>query len=326
MKRRRAASLGALGENEILARIAPGVALPVDVAVGPGDDCAHLRLRGRDWVWTTDALIEGTHFERDWMTPYQLGRRAYLVNASDIAAMAGRPRFALVALSAPADLAGRDVAALQRGISAAAARDGAVIVGGNLSRGRELAVTISLLGEAPRRPPLRSGARAGDGVYVSGALGDAALGVRLLRGDARARGAAVRRFREPPWRVATAQALARTGLITAMIDLSDGLLEDLARVCRASGVGARIDAGALPVSAAVRKHGVSLALAGGEDYELLCAVPPRKQERLASLSRELGCPMTRIGVFSNAIEGVAVDGLRAELPHSFEHFRRGTRG
>lgn len=318
--KRRPITLADLGEVGTLEEIVGGAPMPSAVVIGPGDDCAQLRLGRGAWVWTTDAQIEGTHFQRGWMSPSQLGRRAYLVNASDIAAMGGRPRFALVAFGAPARLPLRDLAGVQRGIATAAARDGAVVVGGNLSRSRGLTVTISLLGESPRRPPLRSAARPGDAIYVTGRLGDAALGLRLLRRDAAANGAPVRRFREPPWRVRTARLLVAKGLVRAMIDLSDGLLDDLGRICRASGVGARIDAGALPVSAAVRRHGVSLALAGGEDYELLCAVPPRKEGILGRLSRELDCAMTRIGVFAGDVEGVVVEGLGDRRARRFSHF------
>ncbi len=324
-RRTRNPTLGDVGEIAILDAIAKAGTLPDDVVVGPGDDCAHLRLRTENWLWTSDSQIEGTHFERAWMTARQIGRKSYLVNASDIAAMGGRPRFVLVNIAAPSELPARDLAGIQRGISEMADLDRAVVVGGNLARSPVLEVTISLLGEASRRPILRSGARPGDALYVTGTLGDAALGVKLLRGDSRASGAAVRRFRQPSARIEAGARLAAEGLASAMIDLSDGLLDDLARLCRASGVGARVDPRSLPLSRAVRRHGVALALAGGEDYELLCAVPVRKEKRLEKLSAaELGCAMTRIGVVGEASAGVVVEGMNPAAA-GFAHFTRGRR-
>jgi thiamine-monophosphate kinase len=321
MARRSESTLAEVGEIEILERITTGRRLPPDVVVGPGDDCALIRLGGRSWIWTTDCQIENTHFDRRWMTPRQIGRKAYLVNASDIAAMGGSPRFALVSLAAPAELPARDLAAVQRGIVAAAEEDGAAVVGGNLARAPGLEVTVSLLGAAPRRAVLRSGGRPGDALYVTGSLGEAALGLRLLGENPDSSRRAADRFRRPQPRLRAGAILAERGLASAMIDLSDGLSQDLGRLCRASRVGARIDLGSLPVTAAVRRAGVALALSGGEDYELLCAVPVRKEKLLSRLSGDFGCAMTRIGELTRARDGIVVIGDDASpLPGGFSHF------
>lgn len=322
-RERNEATLADIGEFRLLDRlIDEGLSSP-DVLIGPGDDCAILRLGGRTYLWTTDSLTEGTHFERSWMTPRQIGAKAYLVNASDIAAMGGRPRFALVSLGAPANFPGRGLVDVQRGIVEMAARDRVAIVGGNLTRSPILQVTIALLGEAPRRPVLRSGAQPGDAIYVSGTLGDAGLGLRLLRNNPRARGLPVRRFRLPSPRVGAGVMLAARRIASAMIDVSDGLLADLRHICRASRVGARVDVEALPTSRAVRRVDPWLALHGGEDYELLCAVPARQEKNLESVAADLGCQMTRIGVFCDVREGVSLIGSgsdEAVAAAGFAHF------
>lgn len=321
-------TLADIGERSLVAALIRESRPSVDVRIGPGDDCAQLRLGGRDWLWTTDSQVEGTHFQLDWMTPREIGAKAYSINASDIAAMGGQPRFLLVSLGAPAEFSPRAMIAIQRGISAMAARDGAVIVGGNVVRCPRLEVTISMLGLSPKFAVPRSGARVGDRIYVSGTLGDAALGLRQLRANPRATGAAVRQFRRPVPRVRAGSALADRRVASAMIDLSDGLLEDLERMCEASGVGARIDLRALPLSRAVARADRSLALSGGEDYELLCAVPARQEAALSKMSADLDCAMTRIGVFCDSGGGiVTMDGVEpvASPRRQFAHFSGKTR-
>jgi thiamine-monophosphate kinase len=316
-------TLADVGERGLVAALIAQCRPSADVRIGPGDDCAQLRLGGRDWLWTTDSQVEGTHFDLAWMTPRQLGAKAYLINASDIAAMGGWPRFALVSLGAPSTFSSSATIAIQRGISEMAARDGVAIVGGNVTRCSHLEVTVSLLGLSPKVAVSRSGARAGDAIYVSGTLGDAALGLRLLRANPRAMGSAVRRFRQPVPRLRAGAALARTRVASAMIDLSDGLLEDLRRLCHASGTGAQIDVRTLPISRAVDRADRSLALDGGEDYELLCAVPARKESVLARISAELDCTMTRVGEFCDSVGGVVLmDGAGpVDLPRRpFAHF------
>jgi len=262
------------------------------------------------------------------MAPRQIGRRSFLVNASDVAAMGGRPRFCVVSLEVPGRYPADDLWALQAGIVAAARRYDADVVGGNLSRSHTLSVCIALLADAPTRVVTRGGARAGDHVYVTGTLGDAALGLRMLRTRGANRSAwAVRRFREPTPRLRAGRFLVESGIVSAMIDISDGLAQDLGHVCTESGVGAVIHAERLPRSAAYRallgaRH--PLALHGGEDYELLCTVAERHVERLERNREKLGCRITRVGVITadRGIRLVDAAGNAVTLPVAgYDHFR-----
>ena len=322
-------TLADLGEWGILGRLLPSLTVGPGVTLGPGDDCAIVAGAGRQFLFTTDALVDGVHFSRRWMTAQQIGRKAYLVNASDIAAMGGQPRFCVVSIGAPAAFAARELAAIERGIAASAAQSGALVVGGNLTRAADLFVSVALLGDPPRQPLRRSGARPGDLLYVTGSLGEAALGLRLLQRDSQARGAAVHRFREPRPRLTAGALLARSRVASAMIDVSDGLLQDLSHLCKASGVGAQIELARLPSTPRVRREGLALTLSGGEDYELLCAVPARHQTRVERLKFRLGCRFTCIGRCRPARHGIeVVDDKGQCLPvgaMGFDHFARGSR-
>jgi len=295
-----------VGEFGLLAALLPSLPSGRDVLLGPGDDCAVVRTRNGRLLLTIDAMVENVHFRRDWLSPTQLGKKAFRINASDIAAMGGLPRWGVLHINAPPQIAAGDVAAISRAAAQAAAHSGACVVGGNLSRASRLAVVLALIGAAPRRVVRRAGARPGDLLYVTGSLGEAALGVRELRRNRAARGPAVRRFREPPLRLRVGTLLARSGVASAMIDVSDGLVQDLGHLCAASRVGARVEIERLPVSRHVRQAGMSLALAGGEDYELLCAVPARRRRRLEGLVAQFGCPFTCIGACVAAPAGVRV--------------------
>jgi thiamine-monophosphate kinase len=268
--------------------------------------------------------VEGVHFERHWLTPRQLGRKSFLVNASDIAAMGGRPRFCVVSAGVPVSYLARDLAALHVGITAAARDCGAAVVGGNLTRADKLFVSVALLGEAPERIVTRRGARAGDRIYVTGTLGDAALGVSLLRSGSATRRAApvIRRFREPSPRLQAGRLLVEAGVVSAMIDVSDGLVQDLGHVCDESHVGAEVDFDELPLSPAYRAASAerSLALHGGEDYELLCTVPERNVKRLQRAQARLGCPITCIGRITGGC-GVRVAGA-AVSRGGYDHFQQ----
>jgi thiamine-monophosphate kinase len=297
--------------------------------VGPGQDCAVIRCGRRPLLFTVDAVVEGVHFETGWLSPRQVGRKSLLVNASDIAAMGGRPRWCVVSLGVPLAYPTRHLVALQSGIVQAAGDVGAVVVGGNLARADRLFVSIALLGEAPRRIVTRQGARPGDRVYVTGTLGDAALAVHLLRSAQRVPAAALRRFREPSPRLQAGRLLAGAGLVSAMIDVSDGLVQDLGHICEESRVGAVIYAAGVPVSAALRASAGTgpLALHGGEDYELLCTVPERNVKRLQRARARLGCALTCIGTITAGRSVRLVDpaGRPMALPDGgYDHFRTGS--
>ncbi|HET8540504.1 MAG TPA: thiamine-phosphate kinase [Anaeromyxobacter sp.] len=313
------------GEFALIARFVRAV--PVHgrgVAVGPGDDAAVLGLApGEELVATVDAVVEGVHLDRR-ATPDDAGWKALAVNLSDLAAMGARPLWALVALGLPAGTPDAAVRGLARGLGACARAHGVAVVGGNVSRARDLSVTVTALGAVPAgRAVLRSGARPGDLVAVTGTVGDAALGLR--RGAARA---LVRRQRRPTPR--TAAGLALAGLVRAAVDVSDGLAQDLGHLCEASGVGARIGLGELPLSPAYRRAARRLAdpwapaLAGGEDYELVVAVAPASLPAARAAAARARTPLTVIGRFVRGT-GVRVVGPRGEpvsVPAGHDHLRR----
>ena len=287
-----------IGEFGLIARIDgmarrafAGVATP-SVVRGIGDDAALLRARaGEDVVVTTDALVEGVHFDFAHETPRVAGQRALAANLSDLAAMGARPLGFVAALAAPAKTPVATALGMARGMLDLALRFGCPLVGGNLARAPSLSVAISAIGAARRGRALsRGAARAGDRVFVTGTLGGAAL----ARVHGRVRGAA-----EP--RLHAGQTLASLRGIGACIDVSDGLAADLGHICRASGVRARLEPGRVPMPHGfarqcerVGRDPLRLALAGGEDYELLFTARGTLA-RTDALTRRLGVAVTEIG-------------------------------
>ncbi|HEX9772524.1 MAG TPA: thiamine-phosphate kinase [Steroidobacteraceae bacterium] len=288
-----------LGEFELIARYFTRPGRRGDVLLGVGDDAAVLDVpAGQALVVATDTLVEGRHFLAD-APPQSVGHQALAVNLSDLAAMGAQPAWALLALSVPdADEAWID--GFSRGFHALADAFGVELVGGDTVRGPRV-VTIQALGFVPPGQALkRSGARRGDVLYVSGTVGDAAAGLELARRcDAGAMDATLlRRYRYAEPRVALGIALR--GVASAAIDVSDGLLGDLGKLCRASGVSAEVQLERLPLSRALLEgFGATaaerMALSGGDDYELLFTLPasaaPAIEARLAGYGR-----ITRIGV------------------------------
>ena len=269
-----------------------------DVVLGIGDDAALLRPQpGCELAQTTDALVEGVHF-LPHSAPRSLGHRALAVNLSDIAAMGASPAWALLSLTMPA-IDAAWLGEFATGFGNLARSHAVALVGGNLSRG-PLTVTVQLSGQVPAGTALRrSGARAGDEIWVSGTLGDAALGRQLQpRGDDDAHAAWLRARAEfPTPRVALGEALR--GIASACIDVSDGLLADLPRLAQASGCGAELQLERLPLSAAAQARGGESAwqqaLAGGEDYELCFAAPPARAAQIAAVAARLAVPLSCCG-------------------------------
>lgn len=327
---RAAKTVAAVGEFGVLSRLLPRLPRGSSTIVGPGQDCAVIRCTGARWLFTVDALVEDVHFEAGWLSPRQLGRKSFLVNASDAAAMGGRARFCVVNLGVPDSYLVRNLSALQGGIVDAARDAGASVVGGNLTRAAQLSVSIALLAEAPRRLVTRQGARPDDRIYVTGTLGDAALGVRLLRDRTGARSAPfpIRRFREPSPRLRAGRFLVESGIVSAMIDVSDGLIQDLGHICEQSHVGAVVRAAQVPLSTAYRAllgGDNVLALHGGEDYELLCTVPEHNVERLRRNQARLGCPIACIGEITTGreIRLLGADGAGRRMESAgYDHFHR----
>jgi thiamine-monophosphate kinase len=307
------------------------------VLLGPGDDTAAVRPpSGARLLLTTDLLAEGVHFRRAWAPAGDLGWKLAAVNVSDIAAMGGRPLWALLAVALPPGLDAAFAAGVARGLRSAARRFGFALIGGDTCASSAGAfLSLTLVGRAGPRLLTRAGARPGDRLFVTGHLGASVLGLAALDGRGARRSPAfrtcARRHLRPEPRLAFGAALARGRLATAAIDVSDGLSRDLTRLCTASGAGAVVQAGALPLHPATRRAAallgrdpVSGALHGGEEYELLFASRPRDEGKVAALGRRLGLAVTPIGQITGRRGGVVVidpDGRQRRLvPRTWEHF------
>ena len=293
-------------EFELIARLTAGIHLSRRTILGVGDDCAIVSRPRGPTLFTIDSMVENVHFDLRWCPPQALGARALAVNLSDIAAMGGRPTACVVNLGVREGITSRTLERIYSGLREAARESSTDIVGGNVTRSRELSITIALLGEVGRRVMRRDAARPGDEIFVTGTLGDAALGWRILAGKLKAGGKAkadratrkylVERFIRPHARLYAGQRLAALRPAPAAIDVSDGLMQDLGHILEQSGVGAEIDASRIPISPAYRTlMGDDLvhALTGGEDYELIFCVRPGHSE--SELSRRLRVRVRRIG-------------------------------
>ncbi len=298
-------------------------------SLGPGDDCALIGPSpGHELAITSDMLVAGTHFLPD-TDPRRLGWKTLAVNLSDVAAMGAVPRWVTLALSLP-QVDHDWLAAFAAGFFDCADTFGVDLIGGDTTRG-PLNLCVTAFGEiAAGRAIRRGGARAGDGIWISGQPGRAALGLADLLGKVRLHGSAhdecIAALELPQPRVALGAALQ--GLATAMIDVSDGLLADLGHIARTSGLGAVVDDAALPWAAlhAACTDGAAARdalLAGGDDYELLFCAPPEADDALAALSARLALPLTRIGAMQSGDGVRLVDAAGAELPvgrRGYDHF------
>jgi thiamine-monophosphate kinase len=341
-------------ESERIAALVSGLPRGEGVIVGPGDDAAVLRVRdGRDLVATTDTFVEGRHFRRDLLTSAEIGVRLAAANVSDLAAMAAEPRWALLSLVVPMSWTHAECLMLERACARALARDGAAIVGGNLASAEgPFSATLALIGEVERgRAWTRGGAKPGDVIAVTGAPGSAAAFLALaLAADPASRSRASHELAErvvaPPSRIGFARTLARAGGVHAAIDVSDGLAADLAHVCAASGVGARVfeaqlpadpalEAAASALSAPTRQNGdvspandpgllTQLRLGASDDYELLLMIDPEKWSECERLAHEATVPLARIGEIAagNSRVLVTASGVEVALDvPGWDHFR-----
>jgi thiamine-monophosphate kinase len=308
---------------------------------GIGDDAAVVQPGPGDiLLLTTDLLAEGVHFRRDTARPEDIGFKAAVANLSDIAAMGGTPQFVLVSLAIPSGWRAASVGRLYKGLMEACRPHGVELVGGDTSSSLQgLFISVTLTGYADYSSVLtRSAARAGDLIYVTGTLGDSLAGLGLLQNHCgaaltrREAGYLVGRHRRPAARIQAGRLLARHRLASAAIDLSDGLSGDLPHLCAQSGVGAEILADSLPLSPACRAYAsaraldpVSLALQGGEDYELLFTVPPGHRDRVDRLAGRAGCLWSPIGVIRPSSFGLRLrlsnGRLRKWRIAGYEHFR-----
>ncbi len=331
------AELGEFGLIDLLAKMAYAVKdTKVEawqkLILGIGDDAAAWHGDTAIQLATVDSLIQDVHFTLGITSWEELGWKALAVNLSDIAAMGGLPRYALVSLALPGDTEVEDVAALYRGMIELAQQFQVAVVGGNLSSAPLVMVDVTVLGRAKGRdkPVLtRSAAEPGEKVAVTGYLGGAAAGLEMLlkrlQFDSEATASLRRAFLQPYPRVAEGQILVESG-VKAAIDISDGLVSDLKHVCQASQVGARIEIERVPVSPAVKANfgdkALELALAGGEDYELLFTA---SAEVIAKVKAATSCPISVIGeILADKAARVTLmdaDGNPASLPkEGWEHF------
>lgn len=323
--------LGPGVEFDLIRRLTAGIDdAPPGVELGPGDDAAVLE---GGWVVSTDLVVEDVHFRRGWIPPEEIGGRAARAALSDLAAMAAEPVGVFLSLAGSlADHGDGTLEAVGRGARAAAAACGATLLGGDVTRSPgPLVLDVVALGRT-RHPVRRAGARPGDEVWVTGELGGAAAAVRGLREGRPVPGPLLRRFARPAPRLAEARWLHATGLLRALMDLSDGLAGDAGHLAAASGVGLEIDGPAVPVDpAAVEALGVEgaadAALAGGEDYELLVVAEPGLAARVPDFARAFpGVSLTRVGrvvAGSGAVLRAADGGLRP-LEGAFDHFEAGS--
>lgn len=347
---RRTLSFEALGERGVIDLIRRRFPSPASVLpVGIGDDAAvAVSERGALEVLTTDSLVEGVHFDLRFSSFRDIGYKALAVNVSDIAAMGGTPRLALLSFVLPAGSSRqfevRELDELLDGFAEIAAETRVILAGGNISRTAgpgpaPFVVDVSVLGWVrPRKVLTRGGGRAGDALYVTGTVGTAAAGLGWLRAhaansstlpDDAGLAECVARYRRPAPRARIGAVMGRTRAASAAMDLSDGLADAVTQVAEASGTGAIIDAESLPVHPAAARwfdaegrEPIQAAVAGGDDYELLFAVPRRAKGRLRNAAHHArGVPLTRIGELTTDRDIVLRHaGVTLPLPRGFTHF------
>jgi thiamine-monophosphate kinase len=327
-----------IGEHALISRITARLAMPPWVLVGPGDDAAVIQPeRGALDVLTTDALVEGVHFDRRFVPPDAIGHRALAVNLSDLAAMGAAPRAALLSFVLPDDLEVEAVDGIVDGLIALAARHRVALVGGNITRSPRLGsgqapgplmIDVTAIGSVKTRCVLRrSGARPGDDVFVTGTIGGAAAGLKLLKDACGAnlhgsprepQGLApqVQSYLRPEPRVRIGMLLGRNRAATACIDLSDGLADGLRQLAAASDVGITVDEASIPMADGVAEF-------HSDDYELLFTVRPSLRGRLKAVRSQAGdLPITRIGIVTTDTRLILRSGSGdRDVPAGYEHFR-----
>jgi len=317
--------LSQLGEFGLIDRIAARVVNSPAVVTGIGDDAAVTALSpGMQLLTSTDMLLEDVHFRLEWHDPYRLGRKSLAVSISDLAAMGAIPRWALLSLALPQQCPIGLVDDFTRGFLSMAAEHGVTLIGGDTCRSAGgLVISVTIMGE--QLPDLilrRSGAKPGDDIWVTGTIGDAAMGLLLLE---KGRGGMVHeasdpgvrqllsRLLDPTPRTNAGLILAGSGLVSAMIDVSDGLLADFGHIAEMSGVGGSLQLDSLPISAAFRSAAArlpefpyQLALCGGEDYELAFTGPAANRKKIIEILKKSSLEAVRVGIVASSPEVTAV--------------------
>jgi len=326
-------NLAVLGEFGFISRIAAVTRTGTGVVTGIGDDAAVTALSpGMQLLTSTDMLLEDVHFRNSWHDPYRLGRKSLAASISDIASMGGIPRWSLLSLAIPAGTPLDFLDEFTRGYLAMAGEHGVALIGGDTCSSKHgLAISVTIMGEqTPELILRRSGARPGDDIWATGTLGDAAMGLRLAEKSDEGDGFLLSRLLDPTPRTSAGMALAESGLVSAMIDISDGILADFGHIAEMSGVGGIIRLADLPLSpqfqaAAARYPDLphALALSGGEDYELCFTAHPDSREKIIPLMKKCGVEAAPVGIVTSSPEVVVHDAAGQPFHSShqgFNHF------
>lgn len=326
-----------MNEFELIKNITASAPASLDRLVkGIGDDCAVVsQASGKDMLITTDSLFDGVHFKMDWISPRTLGRKALSVNVSDIAAMGGKPLYYLVSIGIPKGMGEKNIQEIFDGMAQVAHGLRMNIIGGDTCASEKgLLLSLTVIGEVEHTKCLyRSGAKAGDAVYVTGTFGGSALGLACMEKGLRNMHMRefIRMHDDPIPRVTTGAWLAASTCVSSMIDVSDGLAGDLSHIANESGISIHIDASKIPLpegiddaAAQVHKDPLALALSGGEDYELAFTVHASKvtlfEKMLEVMLPTFGHKVTRIG---DVVEGMGVrvkDIHGKDMPLGFKGF------
>ncbi len=328
--------LGEFGLIELLADIVDRTKHPQDsswqrLLIGIGDDAAVWQGDSSIQLATTDSLIQDTHFDLNITTWEELGWKAIAVNLSDIAAMGGIPKYALISLALPGELETDCVSSLYQGMAQIANQFGVAIIGGNIASASRTMITVTVLGSLESKSTLtRSAAVPGDQIAVTGYTGLSAAGLKMLKQklsfDAETSRLLRRAHLQPTPRINEGQVLLRHG-VKAAIDISDGLIADLTHICKASKVSARINKDSVPIHPILQSNFKSdcqqLALSGGEDYELLFTT---SSQVINQIKQAISCPMTVIGEITKGTPGqvTLIDAAGKSIPRQqggWEHFK-----
>ncbi len=297
-----------LSEFSLIDRIAKKFEYKNDVLKGIGDDTAVIKLNKNKYLlYTCDSLVSGIHFSEKYSVPYQIGRKAAAVNISDIAAMGGQPNHCLVSLFLPKGTTKKFIDELYQGLTEECRLYDIDIVGGNIAKSNQFIIDLFLVGEVfPQNLLLRSGAKVGDLVLVTGNLGDSAAGLKLLQNPQlnipeRDKKRLISRHLTPIPRIKEAMLISKSKKATSMIDISDGLSSDLLHICQASQVSVKLFVDKIPVSDSVK---IDLALNGGEDYELCFTMPAKYASDFShKLEKETTTKVTIVGEIIPQIQG-----------------------
>jgi thiamine-monophosphate kinase len=334
-------ALATIGEFGFISRIAGMTRSGTGVVTGIGDDAAVTTLApGMQLLTSTDMLLEDVHFRHSWHDPFRLGRKSLAASISDIASMGGIPRWSLLSLAIPAGTPLEFLDEFTRGYLAMAEEHGVALIGGDTCSSKHgLAISVTIMGEqTPERILRRSGARPGDDIWITGTLGDAAMGLKLLEklplpeGEGWGEGEdyLISRLLDPTPRTAAGLALAESGLVSAMIDISDGILADFGHIAEMSGVGGIVRLSDLPLSPQFRVAAAGfpslpygLVLAGGEDYELCFTAHPAGREKIIAVMKKCGVEAAPVGIVANSPEVAVLDAAGQPFQSShqgFNHF------